>query len=238
MGSLDSATTNIATNASDNTAQEATLNTIRSVSGDWDNNNVTLSAINASTVPGISAFDSNGTFVAPNGVTRAIVKLWGGGGSGSQGDDSYGYGGGGGGHCTAVLNLTANQTFAVTVGAGGSAGGNADGGTSKITINGVDALSATGGGRGSHTYSYYNMVHLSIGTAGAYDPAYVPNITLALNGGPARFSASGAAGGGGALGGQGGDIGTSGTAPGGGSGGDYGSYNPAGADGLVIVEFG
>ena len=82
MGSLDDA-------AADNTTQEATLNTIRSVSGDWDNNNVSLSAINASTVPGISAFDSNGTFVAPNGVTRAIVKLWGGGGSGSQGDDSY-----------------------------------------------------------------------------------------------------------------------------------------------------
>jgi len=231
MGSLDDAT-------SDNSLQETTLATIRSVSGDWDNNNVSLSAINASTVPGISAFDSNGTFVAPNGVTRAIVKLWGGGGSGSQGDDSYGYGGNGGSHCTAVLNLTANQTFAVTVGAGGSAGGNADGGTSKITINGVDALSAEGGGRGSHTNSYYNTPHIAVGVAGAYDPAYVPNITLALNGGAARFSGSGAAGGGGALGGAGGDLGANGTAPGGGSGGDYSSYNPAGADGLVIVEFG
>lgn len=231
MGSLDDAT-------SDNSLQETTLATIRTVSGDWDNNNVTLSAINASTVPGISAFDSNGTFVAPNGVTRAIVKLWGGGGSGSQGDDTYGYGGGGGGHCTAVLNLTANQTFAVTVGAGGSAGGNAAGGTSKISINGVDALSAEGGGNGSNTSSSYNTPHISVGAAGAYDPAYVPNITVALNGGPARDTGAGSDGGGGALGGQGGARGANGTTPGGGSGGDYGSYNPAGADGLVIVEFG
>ena len=66
MGSLDDAT-------SDNNLQETTLATIRSVSGDWDNNNVSLSAINASTVPGISAFDSKLFDTVSNGFPLLYI---------------------------------------------------------------------------------------------------------------------------------------------------------------------
>ena len=119
MGSLDSATTGVATNASDNTAQEATLNTIRSISGDWDNSNV-------STSKGVSSFTSSGTFTAPTGCTSFEVQLWGAGGGGAMrnsqnGATADGYGGGGGAYTLTVVNsVTAAEAYTVTIGSAGA----------------------------------------------------------------------------------------------------------------------
>ena len=88
MGSLDDA-------SADNTTQEVTLATIRSVSGDWDNAGIAFTSAAA----GVSAFTSSGLFHAPAScASKGTVKIqiWGGGGSGairSSGTASGGRGG-------------------------------------------------------------------------------------------------------------------------------------------------
>lgn len=157
MGSLDSATSGVATNAADNTTQETTLATIRSVSGDWDNSNV-------STVPNVSAFTSSGTFIAPAACSRVEAHIWGAGGSGGKGSshastDHMGAGGGGG-YCLALVPLSAaGAHIHVTIGAGGSSRTTSGysgvaGSASSISLGTqTDNFSATGGGAGTTTGS-------------------------------------------------------------------------------------
>ena len=155
MGSLDSATSGVATNAADNTTQETTLTTIRSVSGDWDNSNV-------STVPNASAFTSSGTFIAPAGCSTVEAHIWGAGGSGGKGSShvstDYHGAGGGGGYCLALVPLSAvGAHIHVTIGAGGSSRTHSGysgfaGAASSISLGTqTDNFSATGGGAGVTT---------------------------------------------------------------------------------------
>ncbi len=53
--------------------------------------------IAASPIPNFQVFDTNGTFIVPDGVTRIMVEAWGGGGGGGSGTiivDPMGNGGG------------------------------------------------------------------------------------------------------------------------------------------------
>jgi hypothetical protein len=152
MGSLDDA-------AEDNTTQEVTLATIRTVSGDWDNNNV-------STVPNVSAFTSSGTFIAPAGCSRVEAHAWGGGGSGARQSDNvaagrYGGSGGSGGYCLALISLSATGAHIhVTIGSGGASqssennDGNSGGNTTLGLGTTTDNYSANGGNGGGRSSSY------------------------------------------------------------------------------------
>lgn len=91
------------------------------------------------------------TWVVPDGVTRAVVEvIGGGGGSGGASPGNTGAGGAGGGYASKfVTGLTPGQSISVTVGAGGAAGatngGNGGlGGTSSFGAY----VSATGGAGG------------------------------------------------------------------------------------------
>jgi len=115
MGSLDDATT-------DNTSQESTLATIRSVSGDWDNSAVTFT----SAAVGVSAFTSSGLFHAPAScASKGTVKIqiWGGGGSGALRSGNLASGGRGGAYSmTLVHDITGTgHVMDVTVGSGATA---------------------------------------------------------------------------------------------------------------------
>ena len=125
MGSLNDATT-------DNTTQETTLATIRSVSGDWDNSAVTFTSAAA----GVSAFTSSGLFHAPAScASKGTVKIqiWGGGGSGAVRNSHQASGGRGGAYSmTLVHDITGTgHVMDVTIGSGAAAitsGTNAHGG--------------------------------------------------------------------------------------------------------------
>lgn len=220
MGSLDSATSGVATNASDNTAQETTLATIRSVSGDWDNASVSV-------VPKLSAYTSNSTFIAPAGCTSVKVQCWGGGGSAGTTDDDWsssalrgqaGKGGGGGAYSLKLVSVSATgQTFNVTVAGAG--------GTSSFIGGGVN-MSAGGGSTGQNDA----LSHFQ----GAGGTASGGDVNISGGGG----TKMGMGGGGAPFGGAGGPIGCAGSFPGGGGGCNmYDSAGRAGAAGFIIVEW-
>jgi hypothetical protein len=98
----------------------------------------------------MQVFTASGTFVVPNGVTKARVKVIGGGGAGGYHSTMSGGGGGAGGQANGIVaGLTPGQSITVTVGAGGAipaspANGN-NGGTSSFGTY----MSATGGNGGN-----------------------------------------------------------------------------------------
>jgi len=71
-------------------------------------------------------FDSNGTWVVPDGVTKIMIEAWGGGGGGSGSgisDGNIGGGGGGGGYTKKIVRVSGGDTVNITIGGGGSGGG-------------------------------------------------------------------------------------------------------------------
>lgn len=102
-----------------------------------------------------ATFDGNGTFIAPPNVTSITIQAWGGGGGGGliSGTPSY-TGGGGGSFCSGTVVVTPGQSYAVTVGAGGTQGVN--GGASSVA--GFATLTANGGGKGGSTLATVNTV--------------------------------------------------------------------------------
>jgi len=101
----------------------------------------------------VTVFAYSGTWVAPPGVTRATVLVWGGGGSGAC-NTNYtsglvSFGGGGGGFVKGIVAVTPGTSYSITVGAGAvmnttqGANGTAGGTSSFSTL-----LTATGGGAG------------------------------------------------------------------------------------------
>lgn len=206
---------------------------------------------NKPVVNGVALYSTAGTFswVCPAGVTKVRAKIWGGGGGGGGSGTAAGSAAtsaGGAGYAEKVLDVVPGTSYAVVVGAGGTAG---PGG-------GSPAAGGTGG-----TSSFGGVLSATGGTGG-----------VAANGAPQTATGAGGAGSGGDLnvpGGGGGvayQIGSNylmpsggysfqtsvnqpvltgaliagrqGAFPGGGGGGGFlGGAGGVGGGGLVILEF-
>jgi hypothetical protein len=90
---------------------------------------------------GSQAFDKDGTFVVPDGVTELTVELWGGGGGGGGSITTCGNrpigrasGGGSGGYLTTTISVTPGERYTVIIGMGGDGGmGNVGSATDGVT---------------------------------------------------------------------------------------------------------
>jgi hypothetical protein len=119
--------------------------------GDSDSSSVTVTG--ASCSAGSQAYETTGssTFTVPDGCTVLTVTLWGSGGGGGSGSVPFGYGGGGGGggYVWALMEVEAGESYAVTVGAGGSGAlaGNRDGDDGETTSFGrtLEVTAGSGG---------------------------------------------------------------------------------------------
>ena len=209
-------------------------------------------------------FLTSGVF-RPLKALNIDVFLVGGGGGGAEGGSQYGAGGGGGGYTntTKSVNLIANTSYNIVVGAGGpvgSAGGQSsafgasaaggNGGSRKILDGGVGGAGGSGGGSGhSHTTASAGAGGSdggngggSYGTAGGAGQGTTTREfgessgTLYAGGGGAFCYDAGSSGIGGAGGGgNGGATGYAGTENTGGGGG-AGEAPGAGGGGIVIVR--
>lgn len=117
-------------------------------------------------------------FTIPNGITKILIEIWGGGGAGSSyvnsiGGNRGGLGGGGGGYARATLKVIGGQSINCLVGKGGSVYLDtitsqsafyvgSQGESSKVTINGKDIIAYGGGGSGTR----------HIGSHGFFWPGY------------------------------------------------------------------
>jgi hypothetical protein len=190
-----------------------------------------LTNLPSGSVPDMEVFDTNGTFIVPEGVAKIAVEVWGAGGgggsatnlSGSDYTDACG-GGGGGGYGKEVFNVSPGETYEVSVGSGGDP--NSQGGTSSFGFtneNGEEVIliSSTGGYTATNTQIYYtvefrgfsynvggvggtNSAPINI-TGGSGNNAFVALVTLPdLLGGPDNPFYAGGAGGNAGCGGSGG----------------------------------
>ncbi len=215
----------------------------------------------------LKSFDANGSFIVPSGVTRVMVEAWGGGGGGGGGHwnptNSGGGGGGAGAYAKGIFGVSANATYAITIGAGGG-GGNAcngcdgvDGGDGRNSSFGA-LLTAAGGGGGTGGKSG-QVGGMGPGGAASAPTAQIVSIAGASGGyggygyvgDMASGGAGGTAGGGGGAGGAANSASTPGAScvghgviPGGGGAGgevyeDGVNARPgcAGAHGRVIVWY-
>ncbi len=183
----------------------------------------------------------SGNFTVPTGVTSVIVEVWGAGGgggaAGTTGSDQGAAGGGGGGYTRKTLTVSAGQTIAYVVGAGGAGNSTAD-----------DALAGTTGGLSSATYSGTTYTaNGGVGGVGNMGSGVVGVGGTATNGDENRTGGSGSlktgniGGGGGSSAGSGSNGATApaasatsqpgGTSPQGGGFGGYGG-NTAGGSGV------
>ncbi|WP_445454062.1 choice-of-anchor D domain-containing protein [Flavobacterium sp. 25HG05S-40] len=154
-------------------------------------------------------YSSNGTFIAPAGVTSIQVEAYGGGGGGARGGSSNRHGGGGGGGGGYTLNSSVTvipgTSYTITIGNGGngSSSGNGSNGTTTTATFGATTINATGGAGGTR--------HASGGAGGAGGAGTKAGGT----GGTGTNSGSGGGGGaGGTI-----SAGSSGTVASGGAGG-------------------
>ena len=119
--------------------------------------------------PGFSrevAFATSGSWTAPAGVTRAKIRMvGGGGGSGSISANCASGGGAAGSYAEGPVTVVPGTTYAITIGAGGAAGVGGAGGTGGTTSFGA-LMSAPGGG-GSPSVSSGGGVGGSSGAAGS-----------------------------------------------------------------------
>ena len=212
----------------------------------------------------IVTYDVNGTFVVPDGISKLMVEVWGAGGGGGGSSDfqtvtaSGGGGGGGGEYTKAYLDVVPGQTFAVTIGAGGSGGafcsncasgaGNPGGfssfGPQIVSLGGLGGTGATphavggsgAGGTGGAGGAGAAGTLRQAGAPGGLGGYNYEGKTFVLGG--SGGAAGGGGGGGGAL------LGQAGAVPGGGGAGGH-RYNDTyllrpgapGARGRVVVHY-
>jgi hypothetical protein len=198
--------------------------------------------------PGFGAmqvFTSSGTFVVPNGVTAVQVRVLGGGGAAGYHSTLPGGGGGAGGEAFGIVTgLTAGQSIAVTVGAGGAAPSSQASGNNGGTSSFGAFMSATGGtgGQGGTAANFA----MAGGTGGAGVGGQVnrggscgaDSIAVASRGGDGGGPGNGRASSGPQPG-----LSATGYGGGGGGGGTSTGSSPtgypggAGAPGIVIVSY-
>ncbi len=180
---------------------------------------------------GIKKFEASGEFVVPESVTEIYISASAGGGGGGGGyTTTFAGQGGGAGACILreKFTVTPGDAIAITIGAGGTAGGVATaGGNGGTTIIG-SLISLSGGFRGN---------------AGTYDSGG------GTYGGPGNVYAGAGRDGLGSVPGDGGDnligfggsrrsaSGTSGVHGGGGAGGVANANGGSGGVGIVIIEW-
>lgn len=182
------------------------------------------------------------TWIAPQGVTRVEVELWGAGGGGASSPNTasqYGGAAGGGGYALGIYPVVPGGRYTVVVGMGGSgaltANSNsqgADGNLSSFAPEGQTALIyATGGTRG--------RPRLSGGSGGGVGTnGNVVNLVGSGGSGAGQGVSDPPVGGASPRGGSGGLTGSGGIAPGGGAAGAYYDGVPlAGADGMVLLRW-
>ena len=178
-----------------------------------DGSTWTSAAAPAGGFSNMQVFTGSGTFTIPTGITKVKATVTGGGGRGTN--TTINIGGGGGGTAIEIISgLIPANTVTVTVGAGGS-GGTATGGTSSFG----PFCSATGGGGG---VSSPGITSGGVGSGG----------DLNIDGG----GSAGGSGGNSFFGGVSGNA-QNGRAYGGGGGSATSPVVPAGAAGVVIVEY-
>tara|TARA_B100000029_G_scaffold129504_2_gene122995 strand:- start:4598 stop:6067 length:1470 start_codon:yes stop_codon:yes gene_type:complete len=121
----------------------------------------------------IHTFTSSGNFVITNlsdiinSQVEYLVVAGGGGGGGGKGDVGGG-GGGAGGYRTAATHAVTAQSYAITVGAGGNAGGGPDSAiidAGKGSDSVFDTITSTGGGYGAR--GQYGTVGMPGGDGGS-----------------------------------------------------------------------
>ena len=196
------------------------------------------------TAQAVTTYNSGSGTYSTNAAGTLVIEGWGGGGGGGNGGagsgNQSGSGGAGGGYFSKTLTVTGSESFAYSVGSGGSGGtfdigstDSTDGGASTIT--GGATLTANGGAKGV----YQGVTTTTGGTATGGDTN-----TQGSSGAATVSNSTGGAGGAGANGGAGGPAGggasSAGTAPGGGGGGANKSSNfdgGAGAAGLIKFTF-
>jgi len=182
-------------------------------------------------------FSTSGTtsWTAPSGVTSVTVEAWGGGGAGGgvTGNPAKGGGGAGGQYARKVVAVTPGNSYAITVGAGGTVStGNGTAGDDS-TFNGTDVVAkggAAGGGAASNGGDGTAGMGSSSGGIGDVINAGGSGAAGSASSGSGNCNNGGSGGGGAGSGGAGGNAsgntGGVGTATGGGSGG--GASNSSG----------
>ncbi|MEP2671383.1 MAG: T9SS type A sorting domain-containing protein [Cyclobacteriaceae bacterium] len=201
-------------------------------------------------------FLSNGSFLAPPGVTSVTVEAWGGGGAGAT-FSSAGFGsggGGGGGYSRSLLTVTPGNSYSVVVGAGGSSSGlpgnpSSFDGTQVVAAGGSSGLAPSSGGQPGLASSGIGNVKFSGGSGGNGNFILFGTGTGGGGGSSAGTGANGNSGfspgsggsapSGGGAGGFGNTFGGggSGSFPGGGGGGSGSSVGGLGANGQVLVTY-
>jgi len=196
---------------------------------------------NKPVLAGIQIFTSDGTFVAPTGVTKVYLTMVAGGGGGCGANGSYGGGGGGSGSFLINYPFTVvpSSTYAVVVGAGGagSAYGYYTPGTGGSTsFSTVSTVGGTGGGQGGSTPGGGGAGGVSVKTS-KFDGDKGGN-NNGTSGGVGAVSVFSSTVAGGINDGTPGTPGTANTGGGGGGGGNHGSSNGGtGGSGICIVMY-
>jgi hypothetical protein len=117
----------------------------------------TLTFVSATQLTRVHTYTTAGThtYTVPGGITKLLVRVWGGGGGGGGSNAAAadaGSGGGGGGYCEKLVSLASGSTVTVTVGAAGAAGTSSGaggaGGTSSFGAH-CSATAGAGGEAGS-----------------------------------------------------------------------------------------
>jgi hypothetical protein len=187
----------------------------------------------------VETHNSTTTWVCPTGVTSVNVECEGAGGGGGRSSTTSRGGGGGGGAYAATPSVVVvpGNSYAITIGAGGTAGvtGSQNGGVGGDTSFGASVVLAKGGAGG-------NQGGAGAGVDGAGGAA-ASCVGTTKTSGTAGNTGNGGAGAA-PLGGAGGTLGnpgTPGTAPGGGAGGGAGGTpvrsGGLGADGRIVLTY-
>ena len=178
---------------------------------------------------------ASGTWVVPPNVFRIHVRMCGGGASAGKPSSGLSGGGGGGAYTEAVLPVTPGQTLHYGVGAGApvttTVGDGGNGGGTTLSAGGSWSLAAAGGHGGSLSGGYGSGGGTTNQTGGFLVHNYV--------GGFGGFASSTRPGAGGstALNGSQVTVGTGSFPGGGGAGTDSVANAPAGANGIIIIDY-